>query len=184
MSNTTRRLIGLDPGLRFTGWGIVDMRGSKLTHIANGAVRSNAKNPLAERLVELESGLDKVFDEFSPDCAAVEQTFVNRDGAATLKLGQARAVCLLVPARRGLQVHEYAPNYIKRSVTGSGHADKKQIKTMVQMLLPQAEIANEHAADALAIAITLSHAGDFGGKMQAAIARAEGASAKKRGAVI
>ncbi len=179
MSDITQRLIGLDPGLRFTGWGVVDMRGTKLTHIANGAVRSDAKKPLAERLVELETGLEEVFNTYAPDCAAVEQTFVNRDGAATLKLGQARAVCLLVPARRKISVNEYAPNFIKRSVTGSGHADKNQIKSMVQMLLPQAEIANEHAADALAIAITLSHAGDFGGKMQAAIARAEA-----KGAVI
>jgi crossover junction endodeoxyribonuclease RuvC len=180
----TRRLIGLDPGLRFTGWGVVDMRGTKLTHIANGAVRSDAKDSLAERLLQLEQGLTEVFDTYAPHFAAVEQTFVNRDGAATLKLGQARAVCLLEPARRGLSVAEYAPNFIKRSVTGSGHADKGQISAMVSMLLPTAEIANEHAADALAIAITLAHAGDFGGKMQAAIARAEGSSAKKGGAVI
>ena len=184
MSATTRRLIGLDPGLRFTGWGVVDMHGSKLTHVANGAVRSDAKLSLAERLLQLEQGLAEVFDAHEPHHAAVEQTFVNRDGAATLKLGQARAVCLLEPARRGISVAEYAPNFIKRSVTGSGHADKNQIVSMVSMLLPQAEIANEHAADALAIAITLAHAGDFGGKMQAAIQRAEGAYAKKRGAVI
>ena len=172
MSAQKRRLIGLDPGLRFTGWGVVDMHGTKLTHIANGAVRSDASLSLAERLLQLDEGLDGVMQEYAPDHAAVEQTFVNRDGAATLKLGQARAICLLVPARRQMSVSEYAPNFIKRSVTGSGHADKNQIKTMVQMLLPQAEIANEHAADALAIAITLAHAGDFGGKMQAAIERA------------
>lgn len=179
MNAQARRLIGLDPGLRFTGWGVVDMRGTKLTHIANGAVRSDAKLPLAERLLQLEQGLAEVFDIYAPHFAAVEQTFVNRDGAATLKLGQARAVCLLEPARRGVSVAEYAPNFIKRSVTGSGHADKNQIASMVSMLLPQAEIANEHAADALAIAITLAHAGDFGGKMQDAIARAEA-----KGAVI
>ena len=172
MSAQKRRLIGLDPGLRFTGWGVVDMHGTKLTHIANGAVRSDASLSLAERLLQLDEGLADVFTTHAPDHAAVEQTFVNRDGAATLKLGQARAICLLVPARRQISVSEYAPNFIKRSVTGSGHADKNQIKTMVQMLLPQAEIANEHAADALAIAITLAHAGDFGGKMQAAIERA------------
>ena len=179
MSAAKRRLIGLDPGLRFTGWGIVDMQGSKLTHIGNGAVHSDAALPLAERLLQLDEGLDAVVQEYVPDHAAVEQTFVNRDGAATLKLGQARAVCLLVPARRHISVSEYAPNFIKRSVTGSGHADKHQIKTMVQMMLPQAEIANEHAADALAVAITLAHAGDFGGKMQEAIERAEA-----KGAVI
>ena len=179
MSTQTRRLIGLDPGLRFTGWGVVDMSGSKLTHIANGAVRSDAKCSLPERLLQLEQGLAEVFDTYMPHHAAVEQTFVNRDGAATLKLGQARAVCLLEPARRGINVAEYAPNFVKRSVTGAGHADKTQIASMVKMLLPQAEIANEHAADALAVAITLAHAGDFGGKMQDAIARAE-----QKGAVI
>ncbi|MGI9438746.1 MAG: crossover junction endodeoxyribonuclease RuvC [Parvibaculales bacterium] len=179
MSTTTRRLIGLDPGLRFTGWGVVDMHGSKLTHIANGVVRSDASLSLAERLLQLDEGLSAVFDDYAPHYAAVEQTFVNRDGAATLKLGQARAVCLLTPARRTISVSEYAPNFIKRSVTGSGHADKNQIQAMVQMLLPQAEIANEHAADALAVAITLAHAGDFGGKMQEAIERAEA-----KGAVI
>jgi crossover junction endodeoxyribonuclease RuvC len=169
----------LDPGLRFTGWGVVDMCGSKLSHVGNGAVRSDAKLSLPERLLQLEQGLAEVFERYAPDYAAVEQTFVNRDGAATLKLGQARAVCLLEPARRGLCVAEYAPNFIKRSVTGAGHADKNQIASMVAMLLPQAEIANEHAADALAVAITLAHAGDFGGKMQDAIARAE-----KKGAVL
>jgi crossover junction endodeoxyribonuclease RuvC len=173
VSSSTRRLIGLDPGLRFLGWGVVDMSGTKLKHIANGSVRSDAKLSLAERLLQLEQGLSKVFDQYEPEFAAVEQTFVNRDGAATLKLGQARAVCLLEPARRGLSVAEYAPNFIKRSVTGAGHADKNQINAMVSMLLPQAEIHDEHAADALAIAITLAHAGDFGGKMQAAIARAD-----------
>lgn len=173
MSSQTRRLIGLDPGLRFLGWGVVDMSGTKLKHIANGSVRSDAKLSLAERLLQLEQGLSTVFDQYEPEFAAVEQTFVNRDGAATLKLGQARAVCLLEPARRGLSVAEYAPNFIKRSVTGAGHADKNQINAMVGMLLPQADIQDEHAADALAIAITLAHAGDFGGKMQAAIARAE-----------
>ena len=173
MNSPTRRLIGLDPGLRFTGWGVVDCSGTKLKHIANGAVRSDAKLSLAERLLQLEQGLAEVFNRYQPEYAAVEQTFVNRDGAATLKLGQARAVCLLEPARRGLSVAEYAPNFIKRSVTGAGHADKNQIKAMVCMLLPQAEIENEHAADALAIAITLAHAGDFSGKLQAAIARAD-----------
>jgi crossover junction endodeoxyribonuclease RuvC len=155
------------------------MCGTKLTHIANGSVRSDAKLSLAERLLQLEEGLAGVFDTYHPDFAAVEQTFVNRDGAATLKLGQARAVCLLEPARRGIRVDEYAPNFIKRSVTGSGHADKNQIASMVGILLPRAEIADEHAADALAIAITLSHAGDFGGKLQAALARAQ-----TKGAVI
>jgi crossover junction endodeoxyribonuclease RuvC len=111
------------------------MHGSKLTHIGNGAVRSDASLSLAERLLQLDEGLAAVVAKYAPDYAAVEQTFVNRDGAATLKLGQARAVCLLVPARRKISVSEYAPNFIKRSVTGSGHADKNQIKTMVSMRL-------------------------------------------------
>ncbi len=170
-STTPRRLIGLDPGLRFTGWGVVDLKGSKLTHIANGSVRSDAKLSLAERLLQLEQGLVEVFDRWTPDFAAVEQVFVNRDGAATLKLGHARAVCLLVPARRQISVAEYAPNFIKRTVTGSGHADKHQIATMLGMLLPQAKPANEHAADALAVAITLAHAGDFSGRLAAALRR-------------
>lgn len=165
----TRRLIGLDPGLRFTGWGVVDMTGNKLSHIANGSVRSDAKLDLPQRLLQLEQGLEAVFDDWQPEHAAVEQTFVNRDGAATLKLGQARAVCLLVPARRHISVAEYAPNFIKRAVTGAGHADKKQIAAMLGVLLPTAQPADEHAADALAVAITLAHAGDFHGRLAEAL---------------
>lgn len=157
----TRRLIGLDPGLRVTGWGVVDMAGNKLTHIANGSVRSDAARSLPERLVQLEAGLQEVFAAWQPTHAAVEQSFVNRDGAASLKLGQARAVCLLVPARLGIEVAEYAPNFVKRAVTGSGHADKKQIAAMLNILLPKAAPGDAHAADALAVAITLAHAGDF-----------------------
>ena len=157
----SRRLIGLDPGLRFMGWGVVDMVGNKLVHIANGTVASDAKLSLAERLLQLENGLCAVFDTWQPEFAAVEQSFVNRDGAATLKLGQARAVCLLVPARRNIAVAEFAPNFIKRAVTGSGHADKKQIAAMLGILLPQAKLGDEHCADALAVAITLAHVGDF-----------------------
>ncbi len=164
-----RRLIGLDPGLRFTGWGVIDRLGNKLTHIANGSVASDAKLSLPERLVQLEDGLNDVFETWQPEHAAVEQTFVNRDGAATLKLGQARAVCLLVPARRRIEVVEYAPNFIKRAVTGSGHADKQQIAAMLDILLPQAAAGDEHAADALAVAITLAHAGDFNGRLAAAL---------------
>ncbi|MGC6512827.1 MAG: crossover junction endodeoxyribonuclease RuvC [Parvibaculales bacterium] len=156
-----RRLIGLDPGLRFLGWGIVEVSANKLTHIANGTVRSTPKTDLADRLVELESGLESVMAEFSPQLAAVENTFVNRDAAASLKLGQARAICLLVPARHGLKVAEYAPNMIKKSVTGSGHADKVQMQTMVSMLLPNCKPDSEHAADALAVAIAHAHSGSL-----------------------
>jgi len=160
MANT-RRLIGLDPGLRFLGWGIVEASQNRLTHIANGTIASSVKKDLADRLVELEVGLEKVMAEFAPDSAAVETTFVNRDGAASLKLGQARAICLLVPARHGLRVAEYAPNMIKKSVTGSGHADKVQMQTMVSMLLPHCRPDSEHAADALAVAITHAHSGSL-----------------------
>ena len=168
-TNPSLRLIGLDPGLRFTGWGVIDVTGPKLVHVANGSISSRQVDPLPTRLLQIESGLEEVFDAWGPDHAGVEQTFVNRDGAATLKLGQARAVCLLVPARRNISVHEYAPNFIKRAVTGSGHAAKQQISAMVKVLLPQARIADEHAADALAVAITLAHAGDLGGRLAKAL---------------
>ena len=172
---TSRRLIGLDPGLRFTGWGVIDMDGSKLKHVANGSIASDAKRAVAERLLQLEEGLLNVFAQWQPEFAAVEQSFVNRDGVATLKFGQARAISLLVPARLGLPVEEYAPNFIKRAVTGAGHADKKQIAAMVSMLLPTAKLQDEHATDALAIAITLAHAGDFSGRLEAALRKSESA---------
>ena len=157
----SRRLIGLDPGLRNLGWGVIDVVRGKLTHVANGTVSSNAKDDLADRLVQLMRGLEDVIEIHHPHQAAVENSFVNKDGVATLKLGQARAVCLLVPARKGMKVFEYAPNFIKRSITGAGHADKHQINAMVKTLLPKAKPESEHAADALAIAITHAHAGDL-----------------------
>ena len=161
-----RRLIGLDPGLRFLGWGIIETSSNKLTHIANGTISSTSKKDLADRLVELEAGLEEIIKEFTPDSAAVETTFVNRDGAASLKLGQARAICLLVPARHGLKVAEYAPNMIKKSVSGSGHADKVQMQRMVSMLLPQCKPDSEHAADALAVAITHAHGGSLDERLE------------------
>ena len=164
----SRRLIGLDPGLRFLGWGIIDAAANKLTPIASGTITSTAKKDLADRLVELEAGLEAVIREFEPHAAAVENTFVNRDGAASLKLGQARAICLLVPARHGLRVAEYAPNMIKKSVTGSGHADKVQMQTMVSMLLPNCRPDSEHAADALAVAITHAHSGTLDDRLAVA----------------
>lgn len=163
----SRRLIGLDPGLRNMGWGVIEVSRGKLVHIAHGTVSSVGTDSLAERLMQLESGLEAVFETHRPEQAAVENSFVNRDGASTLKLGQARAVCLLVPARRGVGVFEYAPNFVKRAVTGVGHADKHQIGAMVSTLLPQARPENEHAADALAVAIAHAHAGDLEGKLAA-----------------
>ena len=151
------RIIGIDPGLRHSGWGVIDCGINRLSFVATGVIASSAKAALAERLVELHRGLSLVIDEYAPHEAAVEQTFVNKDAVATLKLGQARGIALLVPAQAGLSVAEYAPNVIKKTVVGAGHADKVQIRAMVKMLLPRADADNEHAADALAIAITHAH---------------------------
>jgi len=151
------RLLGLDPGLRHTGWGIIEVNGNSLRHLANGAVASDGSLDLASRLVQLYEGLEKVLSDWQPDEAAVEETFVNKNPVSTLKLGQARGISLLVPALHNLPVFEYAPNKIKKSVVGAGHAGKDQIHAMVNMLLPGCKIANEHAADALAVAICHAH---------------------------
>jgi len=156
MSETVR-LLGLDPGLRAMGWGVIDVTGNRLSHVANGTVTSSSKLSLAERLVQLEEGLVSVIADHAPASAAVETAFVSKDAAAALKLGQARAVALLVPSRSGLDVAEYAPNKIKKTVTGSGHADKQQIKMMVETLLARCITKSEHAADALAVAICHAH---------------------------
>ncbi len=150
------RVMGLDPGLTALGWGVVDVSGSKLVHVANGIVRTSPDD-LGERLAHLFDELCRVWTQFSPDEAAVEQTFVNRDGAGTLKLGQARGIAMLVPARAGVKVGEYAPNAVKKAVVGVGHADKRQVDHMVKMQLPGAEIEGPDAADALAIAICHAH---------------------------
>ncbi|MFA6157425.1 crossover junction endodeoxyribonuclease RuvC [Mesorhizobium sp.] len=151
------RIIGIDPGLRRTGWGIVESLGNSLRFIASGTVRSDDKAALATRLCQLHDGLVEVLDGAMPHEAAVEQTFVNKDAVATLKLGQARGIAMLVPARAGLVVAEYAPNAVKKAVIGVGHGDKKQIHMMVKVLLPKAIFDTEHAADALAIAICHAH---------------------------
>lgn len=153
------RYLGIDPGLRAMGWGVIEVTGTRLRHIANGTITSSAKRSLAERLVELEAGLVAVIEAHAPDSAAVENAFVARDAAAALKLGQARAIALLVPSRAGLVVAEYAPNHVKKAVVGAGHAGKGQIQMMVEMLLPGCRAMSEHAADALAIAICHAHAG-------------------------
>ncbi len=146
------RVIGIDPGLRQTGWGVVEARGGRLRALGSGACRSG-EGSLAERLARLYTALEAVLAAHAPEAAAVEQTFVNRDPAATLKLGQARAVALLVPARAGLSVAEYAPNAVKKAVVGVGHADKAQVAHMVRRLLPGALPESADAADALAIAL-------------------------------
>lgn len=165
------RVIGLDPGLRRTGWGIVDVAGSRLTHVANGTCVSNGAD-LATRLLSLFDQIADVLERHRPDTAAVEHTFVNKDAAGTLKLGQARAIALLVPARAGLPVAEYAPNAVKKVVVGVGHADKAQVEHMVRLQLPGVEIGGPDAADALAIALCHAHHAQFSGRLDAAIAAA------------
>ena len=150
------RVMGLDPGLRALGWGVVDVSGSRLSHVANGVIRTSS-GALGARLAALFDALTDTWETYLPDEAAVEQTFVNRDGAGTLKLGQARGIAMLVPARAGITVGEYAPNAVKKAVVGVGHADKKQVDHMVRMQLPGVEIAGPDAADALAIAICHAH---------------------------
>lgn len=150
------RVMGLDPGLRALGWGVVDVSGSKLSHVANGIIRTTS-GALGARLASLFDELSEIWTTYGPDEAAVEQTFVNRDGAGTLKLGQARGIAMLVPARAGIVVGEYAPNAVKKAVVGVGHADKVQVDHMVKMQLPGVEIAGPDAADALAIAICHAH---------------------------
>jgi len=152
------RVIGIDPGLRNMGWGIIDVNQSRITHVANGTCRSQGKD-LAERLYSLFTELEKVFQAFNPDTAAVETTFVNKDGASTLKLGQARAIALLVPAKAGLAVSEYAPNKVKKAIVGVGHADKNQIAHMVKLQLPGILLNSVDATDALAIALCHAHYG-------------------------
>ena len=150
------RLIGLDPGLRLTGWGVIDVDGNRLRHVAHGVVKVAGDRPLAERLAELFEATAAVVAAQQPLEAAVEETFVNINPGSTLKLGQARGVVMLAPARAGLPVFEYAANLVKKSVTGAGHADKRQIAMMVGVLLPGVE-ASADAADALAVAICHAH---------------------------
>ena len=151
------RLLGLDPGLRRTGWGVIDARDNRLSHVASGVVVTDASRSLPDRLVQLHAGIAAVIERFAPDEAAVEETFVNNNAASTLKLGQARGIAVLVPAQAGLPVGEYPPNLIKKSVVGSGHAGKQQVIMMVRMLLPGCDPAGSDAADALAVAICHAH---------------------------
>ena len=147
------RLLGIDPGLRRTGWGMIETSGNRLSFIASGTVTSDNRKSLAERLVELHDGLSSIVSQHDPMEAAVEHTFVNKDAGATLKLGQARGIALLVPSLAGLPVAEYAPNLVKKTVVGTGHAEKEQIRAMVKILMPKATFNSDDAADALAIAI-------------------------------
>jgi crossover junction endodeoxyribonuclease RuvC len=151
------RVLGLDPGLRHTGWGVIDVDGNRLSHVADGVANSAADQPLAMRLVSLFRAIGAVLERFRPDEAAVEESFVNRNPASTLKLGIARGVVLLAPAERGLPVAEYSANLIKKAVVGAGHADKRQVQTMVRWLLPGVAVGTADAADALAVAICHAH---------------------------
>jgi crossover junction endodeoxyribonuclease RuvC len=154
---TLARLLGIDPGLRHTGWGVVDFSGNRLVHVANGRVSTDEKRPTAERLAHILDGLARVIAEWTPEEAAIEETFVNQNPASTLKLGQARGAAMLAPAKAGLPVTEYAANAIKKAVVGAGHADKAQIQMMVARLLPGVKFAGPDAADALAVAICHAH---------------------------
>ena len=151
------RIVGIDPGLRRTGWGIIETLGNSLRFVAAGTVRSDDKAALATRLCQLHDGLSDMLHREMPHEAAVEATFVNKDASATLKLGQARGIAMLVPARAGLVVAEYSPNAVKKAVIGVGHGDKKQIAMMVKVLMPKAVFDTADAADALAIAICHAH---------------------------
>jgi crossover junction endodeoxyribonuclease RuvC len=151
------RILGIDPGLARTGWGLIESDGTRLLYVACGSLETDDRAELCERLVVIHAGLKKVIDEFAPDEAAVENTFVNGNALSTLKLGQARGVAILVPAQAGLAVAEYAPNLVKKSIVGSGHGDKAQIRMMIGVLLPKAAPQSHDAADALAIAVTHAH---------------------------
>jgi len=151
------RILGIDPGLRRTGWGLIEAEGNRLIHVACGSVETSERATLGERLLTIHDGLVAVIETYRPHEAAVEATFVNASGTATLKLGQARGIAMLVPAKAALSVAEYAPNVVKKTVVGAGHGDKAQIRMMIGVLLPKADPQSEDAADALAIAVCHAH---------------------------
>jgi crossover junction endodeoxyribonuclease RuvC len=151
------RILGIDPGLRRTGWGMIAIEGNRLMFLGCGSVATENEAALAMRLLAIHDGLRRVVEEHAPDEAAVEATFVNKDAAATLKLGQARGIAMLVPAIAGLPVAEYAPNLVKKTIIGVGHGEKEQIRMMLGVLLPKADPRTHDAADALAIAVTHAH---------------------------
>lgn len=151
------RIIGIDPGLRRCGWGVIESEGNRLTYVASGTLTPPVDLPLAERLVLIHAGLNELIDRLRPDEAAIEETFVSAGARSALQLGQARGVALMTPALRGLVVGEYAANLVKKAVVGSGHAEKEQIQMMVKVLLPAADFKGADAADALAIAICHAH---------------------------
>ena len=151
------RILGLDPGLGTTGWGLIEAQGNRLSHIANGELKTKTAAPLPARLADLAGQIEALLAEHRPDGAAVEEVFVNKNPQSTLKLGQARGVALMLAARSGLEVGEYAARLVKKAVVGSGNAEKVQVHAMVGRLLPGVSIAGPDAADALAVAITHAH---------------------------
>ncbi|MEG9861201.1 MAG: crossover junction endodeoxyribonuclease RuvC [Parvularculales bacterium] len=152
-----RRILGLDPGLRNTGWGVVDVKGNQLIHVANGVIVPDALISVPERLALLAEELEAILDQQHPEEAAVEGLFGNRDIVSSLKLGQACGICLMLPARRQIPVAEYPPNVVKKAVTGSGHARKAQVSLMIRQLMPKSSPQSDHAADALAVAVCHAH---------------------------
>lgn len=156
-SNGIMRVIGIDPGLRTTGWGIIEAEGQSIRHIANGQITTVTADPLATRLTQLYDGLQAIFTDYAPQFSAIEETFLNSNPQSTLKLGHARGVLMLVPSLAGVPVAEYSPNHIKKSVVGKGKAQKEQVRAMIQYLLPGVELAGMDASDALAVAICHAH---------------------------
>ena len=150
-------IIGLDPSLTCTGWGVIDQNGNRLRHIANGHIKTDPKASLAQRLVTIDAALAEVIAQYRPEAGAVEEVFVNANPQSTLKLGQARGVCLLALARAGMPVSEYATRLVKKAVVGSGGAEKVQVQAMLAVLLPGVKLAGADAADALAVAIAHAH---------------------------
>ena len=151
------RLLGIDPGLRFMGWGLIEVEGNRLRHIADGVIATDGTDSVPDRLKTLHAGLNALFEAYAPREAAVEETYVNRSGSSTLKLGYARGVALLAPALAGIAVSEYGAMEVKRAVVGTGAATKDQVEMMVRRLLPGATIRRADAADALAVAICHAH---------------------------
>jgi crossover junction endodeoxyribonuclease RuvC len=166
---TTVRILGLDPGLARMGWGVVEMTGTRLAHVAHGVLTSDAKTDLGRRLLALHEGIAIAIATTRPAAIAVESAFVHKDPSAALKLGHARAVALLAAAQAGIEIAEYSPNHIKKCVVGAGHADKTQVMAMVRRLLPTANVEQADAADALAAAITHAHLSGTRARIAAAL---------------
>ena len=166
----TVRILGLDPGLSRMGWGAIDVDGTRLTHVAHGVISTRAGENLGLRLMKLHREVSHIIAELHPGAIAVEQAFVAKDPSAALKLGHARAVALLAAAEAGLEIAEYAPNHIKKSVVGVGHAGKEQVQAMVKRLLPASKVTSPDAADALAAAIAHAHLAGTRARILAALA--------------